>query len=55
MIIIVITALALFAGTTWLVQEQTNTRHPVLHRRVAATGLMVCVAAVVATLVAVTF
>ncbi|GAB3177886.1 hypothetical protein FHX75_11169 [Micromonospora palomenae] len=52
MISLVVAALALLGGTTWLAMNQPVARNPVLNRRLTATGLLLCLITAVITLIA---
>ncbi|MFC8617240.1 hypothetical protein ACFT9M_12585 [Micromonospora purpureochromogenes] len=51
MISLVVAALALLGGTTWLAMNQPVARNPVLNRRLTATGLLFCLITAVFTLI----
>ncbi|MEU7905682.1 hypothetical protein [Actinoplanes sp. NPDC049118] len=48
MITLVVLAMTLLGGTTWLALDQPVTRHPELNRKMTAAGLLLCLVAVVA-------
>lgn len=52
MILLLIGALGLVGGTTWLALNTSVARRPALHRRLTGTGLALCLAAAVVALVA---
>lgn len=52
MIVLVIAALGLFGGTVWLALDQPVARAPALNRWLTAIGLLLCLAVIVAALIA---
>ena len=52
MIFLVVAAMALLGGTTWLAQEQSITRNPVRNSHLTAVGMVLCLLTVVAALIA---
>jgi hypothetical protein len=52
MILLVIAALALLGGTTWLGLNQPAAANPALNRRLTATGLLLCLIVAVVALIA---